>query len=196
LVKKTARIADNRSLNPDASNLAAMLYFCRVHHPRNYQDILETVQQVAPFLRDFDLEPEPANPETIRLRWKHTGTDAYFDASDLSDGTLRFICLCTLFMQPKPPSTILLDEPELGLHPHAIHLLAGIMQQASATSQIIASTQSVTLANQFTFEDVIVVDREGDESVFHRYGAEEYKAWTEDYGLGDLWEKNLLGGTP
>jgi predicted ATPase len=195
-VKTNCRIADNLDLRPDASNLAAILYLQKRSFSDTYSAILEAVQRAAPFLQNFVLEPERDNEETIRLRWKHVGTDAYFDVSDLSDGTLRFICLCTLFMQPKLPSTILLDEPELGLHPHAIHLLAGIMQKASSKAQIIAATQSVTLANQFSFQDVIVVDREAEESVFRRHEAEEYKAWSEEYGLGDLWEKNVLGGTP
>lgn len=195
-VKKTCKISDNRRLRQDASNLAAVLYRAKRSTSDSYHKILEIVQRIAPFIQDFDLEPEPDNEETIRLLWKHSGTDAYFDANDLSDGTLRFICLATLFMQPLVPDTILLDEPELGLHPHAIHLLAGIMEKVSKRKQIIASTQSVTLANQFSFEDVIVVDRKEGESLFHRYKEEEYQQWSEEYGLGDLWEKNLLGGNP
>ena len=125
-LKKTADVNDNRHLRPDGSNLAPFLYLLRERHEDYYRIITGTVRQVAPFFRDFALEPQRLNPEKIRLEWKHAGTDAYFDASSLSDGTLRFMALATLFLQPDVyrPSVILVDKPELGLHPYAITLLA------------------------------------------------------------------------
>ena len=90
----------------------------------------------------------------------------------------------------------IIDEPELGLHPYAIQLLAGMMKSCSTKTQVIAATQSVTLLNQFTFEDLIVVDRKDNASVFKRPTKEEADTWMEEYGLGELWEKNWLGGTP
>jgi predicted ATPase len=91
---------------------------------------------------------------------------------------------------------ILLDEPELGLHPHALYLLAGMMRATSSRTQIIASTQSVTLANQFTWEDLIVVDRVNDASQFRRLNEAEIAAWLDEFSIGELWEKNIIGGTP
>ncbi|WP_044560895.1 AAA family ATPase [Azospirillum sp. B4] len=195
-VKKSGRITDVRELYSDARNLAAYLRQIRQTHADAYDEIIATVQRVAPFFHDFILEPDPLNPSAISLQWKHRGTDAFFDASDLSDGTLRFICLATLLLQPMLPTTILLDEPELGLHPYAIQLLAGLMRSAASRTQIIASTQSVTLANQFNYEDLIVVDREDNASVFRRLAESEVTAWLDDYGMGDIWQKNLIGGTP
>lgn len=151
---------------------------------------------MAPFFLDFVLEPESDNPRQIRLRWRHRGCDDTFDAADFSDGTLRFICLTTLLLQPRLPTIILLDEPELGLHPYALQLLAAMMRTASGQTQIIASTQSVTLANQFSWEDLIVVDLIADASRFRRLNAEELDQWLDDYAIGELWEKNILGGTP
>jgi len=142
------------------------------------------------------LESERDNPQSIRLRWKHRGSDDTFDASDFSDGTLRFICLTTLLLQPRLPTIILLDEPELGLHPYALHLLAGMMRAASANTQIIASTQSVTLANQFSCEDLIIVDRVNDASQFRRLDEQELADWLDEYSIGELWEKNIIGGAP
>ena len=130
------------------------------------------------------------------MRWKHRGTEAYFDASDLSDGTLRFICLSTLLLQPDLPRTIILDEPELGLHPYALQLLAGLLRSAASRTQVIASTQSVTLANQLTPADVIVVDRVDEASQFRRLSDMNLEAWLGEYAIGDLWEKNLIGGVP
>lgn len=193
-IKASQPIDDVDRLRPDARNLAAFLL--SIQDTPEYKKIVATIQRVAPFFHDFILKPDPRNPDRLRLRWKHRGTDDYFDVSSLSDGTLRFICLATLLLQPSPPKTLLLDEPELGLHPFAIHLLGGLLRKASKRSQVILSTQSVTLANQFTCEDIIVADRDGDESVFRRLGQEDLGAWLQDYGIGDLWEKNLLGGTP
>lgn len=121
-----------------------------------------------------------------------------FGPHALSDGTLRFICLATLFLQPPEqlPATIVLDEPELGLHPYAIALLADMVRSAAQHTQVILATQSVTLVNQFEPEDILVVDRIQGKSAFRRLGKEEMASWLEDYGLGDLWEKNLLGGRP
>ena len=117
-------------------------------------------------------------------------------AHALSDGTLRFICMATLLLQPSLPSLILLDEPELGLHPYAIQLLGSMLRLVSQSTQIIISTQSVSLANEFGADDVVVVEHHENRSTFKRLDAGALEAWLDDYRLGDLWEKNLLGGTP
>jgi predicted ATPase len=152
----------------------------------------------APFFEDFALKPDRLNKNMIRLEWRHAGSDAYFNGNSLSDGTLRFMCLTTLLQQPNMPDTILLDEPELGLHPAAMTLLAGMFRSVvqSEQSQVIASTQSVTLVNQFSHKDIIVVEREDEQSVFRRLKRPAINNWLEEYGVGDLWEKNLIGGRP
>lgn len=198
LMKKSCKIDDNASLRPDASNLAAYLYLLKEQYINNYNNIVDTIKLIAPFFSDFILQPSELSPDTIRLEWKHKDTDEYFDASSLSDGTLRFICLATLMLQPevKLPTTILLDEPELGLHPAAIKLLASILVGTATKTQIIVSTQSVTLVNQMTPETIIVADRNDKETKFRRLDDSDLEAWVEDYGLGDMWEKNIIGGRP
>lgn len=195
-VKQTSSLNDNRFLRPDASNLAAFLYLLQKRHPAHYKKIITTVQLVAPFFKDFNLHPTQLNPQKIRLEWLAQGSDGYFDANMLSDGTLRFICLATLLLQPNLPTTILLDEPELGLHPYAIGLLASLIRSAAARTQIIIATQSTTLVNQFSPQDIIVTDYENNQSVFHHLNENELGMWLNAYSLGDLWEKNLLGGRP
>lgn len=195
-VKKTTDINDNLYLRPDASNLSAFLYFLQKKHSNHYKNILDTITMVAPFFKDFILRPSALNPEKIQLEWKHKGSDAYFNAYSLSDGTLRFICLVTLLLQPRLPSVILLDEPELGMHPYAINVLADLLKSAATKTQVIVSTQSVTLVNHFSHEDIIIVDHKEDASEFRRPSEKEIGTWMDDYGLGDLWEKNILGGRP
>ncbi len=197
-MKKTADVNDNRYLRPDGSNLPAFLHLLRVKHEDSYGLITRAVQQVAPFFEAFELEPQRLNPEKIRLEWTHVGTDAYFDASSLSDGTLRFIALATLFLQPKRfrPSVILVDEPELGMHPYAITLLASLMKQASVETQVIVSTQSSLLLDHFEPEDVLVADRAEGGTQFTPLDTGQLRSWLAEYSLGQLWEKNELGGRP
>ncbi len=197
-VKQTGDIHDNLFLRPDASNLAAYLYMLRETQEDYYRTIVGTIRLAAPFFGDFVLRPSPFNPEKIRLEWQESGSDMLFGPHTLSDGTLRFICLTTLFLQPpeRLPKTIVLDEPELGLHPYAIALLAEMVQSVSQHTQVILATQSVTLVNQFQPKDILVVDRLQGKTVFRHLAEEEMTSWLENYGLGDLWEKNLLGGRP
>ncbi|MFZ2445972.1 MAG: AAA family ATPase [Syntrophobacteraceae bacterium] len=197
-MRKTAQIHDNRFLRPDGSNLPAFLYLLKQKHPAEYDMICRTVQQTAPFFDDFQLNPDPLNDETIRLSWKHKNSDLYFGVSSLSDGTLRFIALTTLFLQPEEflPSVILVDEPELGLHPHAITLLAAMVRQVSVKAQVILSTQSSLLLDHFNPEDVLVADRVDDSTQISRLDPDRLVDWLEDYSLGQLWEKNELGGRP
>ena len=197
-MKKTGDVNDNRYLRPDGSNLAAFLYFLRLKQENSYNLIRRTVQLVAPFFDDFTLEPLALRENAIRLEWRHQGSDAYFDGSSLSDGTLRFIAMTTLLLQPEQlrPSVILLDEPELGLHPYAITVLASLVKQTSIQTQVILATQSPILLDHFEPEDVIVADRMDGETRFTRLNAEELAVWLEDYSLGQLWEKNEIGGRP
>jgi predicted ATPase len=155
---------------------------------------------VAPFFERFDLALDFLDKEYIDFAWKEKGSDKYFNAFNLSDGTLRFIALSTLLMQPQPPKTIIIDEPELGLHPYAIKKLAAMIKRASANSQIIVSTQSVTFLNEFSAEDVIIAERNQDNgrycSTFRRIKTDELKSWLDEYTLGEIWEKNVIGGRP
>jgi len=197
-MRKTAQVNDNAFLRPDGSNLPAFLYLLQRKHAEAYGLIRRTVQRVAPFFDDFLLRPDPFNEEMIRLAWTHKGSDQYFSAAALSDGSLRFIALATLFFQPKRyrPSVILVDEPELGLHPSAITLLASLVKQASTETQVILSTQSSLLLDHFQPEDVLVADRIDNGTQLTRLKPDHLAKWLEDYSLGQLWEKNELGGRP
>jgi predicted ATPase len=195
-VKQTSDVADNRMLNSDASNLAAFLYYLQKRHIQHYKNIEDTIRLVAPFFEGFHLEPDRLNPNAIKLEWKETGSDKYFTASSMSDGTLRFVCLTTLLLQPVMPSVIVLDEPELGLHPYAIAILADLLRGASERAQVLIATQSVTLVNHFEPQHVFVVERKDSQTTFTHLATADMEEWIEEYGLGDLWEKNIIGGRP
>ena len=194
-VKRHCSKRDYEHLRSDASNLTAFLLRLKKKHKREYQHIRETVQLAAPFFDDFLLREEE-DKDDILLEWRQRGSDYPFHPSQISDGTLRFICLATALLQPDPPSTILLDEPELGLHPYALTLLAGLIQKASKRTQVIVSTQSAALIDHFEPEDIVVVERQNGESIFKRLKKADLKVWLDDYSLGELWQKNVFGGRP
>jgi predicted ATPase len=193
------QINDNEYLRPDGRNLAAFLYRIRQIDPVVYSKICDLVRLVAPFFDDFKLRPMPENSVLIRLEWLQKGSDYPFLASQLSDGTLRFICLVAALLPNNFvfSPTVFFDEPELGLHPYALTLLANLFEQVTRQNrQVIVSTQSAQLLNEFSPEDIIVVERAQGESVFHRLDSAQLSVWLEDYTLGDLWQKNVLGGRP
>ena len=197
-VKRQGAAHDNEYLRTDASNLAAYLFKLQQHSPNVYNQIRKTVRLAVPFFDDFVLKPVPlsSGEEQIRLLWKQADSDYPLWPSQLSDGSLRFICLVTALLEPDAPSTIIIDEPELGLHPYAITLLGALIRAASRRMQVIVSTQSVPLLNEFELADLIIVEREQGASVFKRLDEDQFTNWLEDYSVGELWQKNLLGGRP
>jgi predicted ATPase len=196
-LRRPSEVEDNKILKPDGRNLPSFLYRLKQSNPIIYNRILKTIQSIAPFIYEFILEPSltKGREDTIELRWIDQ-SDLYgnFSAYHFSDGTLRFIALASVLLQPEPPSVIIIDEPELGLHPLAISKLAGMIQVASQKAQIIISTQSVTLVDCFTAEDIITVDRDEKEkqSTFKRLKSEDFKLWLNEHSLGELWERNII----
>ncbi len=195
-VKQPSGLRDNARLHENGGNLAAFLYRLQETKPQQFRIIERVIQSIAPFFDKFYLQPDEINPQQIFLRWQERGSDILFTAHTLSDGTLRMICLTTLLLQPQLPDTIIIDEPELGLHPFAIQKLTAMLKSAATKSQIIVSTQSINLIDQFSADDVVVVEREGGQTVFKRQSEEALAVWREDYSVGELWSKNVLGGTP
>lgn len=194
-IKQRWDVNDSRFLREDAANLASFLYRLHENRPRYYVRIVETIRQIAPFFADFVFEP--VNGMVI-LQWRERGTDLVFGPHQASDGTLRVMALISLLLQPEDelPGVIILDEPELGLHPYAITILAGLLQSVSTHTQVILATQSMTLIDHFEPEQIVVVDRPDRESVFKRLDRERLKDWLKEYSIAELWEKNVIGGRP
>ena len=197
-VRNYGYVGHSKPLMPDGGNLAAVLHRLKSESPDAYRRIVATIRQIAPFFVDFALEPTGSGGKDIILNWRHRNGDLIFGPHQLSDGTLRAICLISLLMSPAEelPILIVIDEPELGLHPYALNMLASLCRSASADSQILISTQSSAFVNSFEPEDIVVVERDGDFSTLARPDVTALEAWLEDYSLGEIWEKNVIGGGP
>lgn len=198
LMRSPGYVENNRSLMSNGGNLAAILYHLKKREPDAYDRIVSTVRQIAPFFADFELEPRANDPKDILLNWRERWFEQPFGPHQMSDGTLRTIALITLLLQPENnlPRVMVIDEPELGLHPYAIGVLASLVKKASHHCQVILATQSSALLDEFEPEDVVVVDRESRESTFRRLGPDQLDAWLDEYSFSEAWEKNVFGGGP
>lgn len=197
-VKRLGSLHDSAYLRSDASNLAAYLYRLRNESEPVYNQICKTIRLALPYFDDFVLKPQKldSGEEQVRLLWKQKDSDYALWPSQLSDGSIRFICLTAALLQPEPPSTIIIDEPELGLHPYAITILGSLIRAASRKMQIVVSTQSVPLLNEFAIDDLVVVESESGKTILKRLDEARFTEWLKDYTIGELWEKNILGGRP
>ncbi|MCE5340776.1 MAG: AAA family ATPase [Planctomycetaceae bacterium] len=196
-MRRSEITADNMRLRPNASNIAPFLLELRGNASNAYAEIVESIKLVTPFFDDFILKPrQNGEKEKVNLSWKQKGSDYPMQPYHFSDGTIRFICLATALLQPNLPSTIIIDEPELGLHPYAIEILAELIQAAAKKTQVIVSTQSPHLIDKFNPEDIIVVNREDGASTFKKLDAKELAHWLKEYSLGELWRKNIITGGP
>ena len=198
-VRQAAAVRDNLRLQADAGNLAPFLRRLRERHPVHYRRVVDAVRIAAPFFGDL-VYRDTLNPDDrMELEWFHASDpDVVLGPHQVSDGTLRFLCLATLLLQPAElqPSLILIDEPELGQHPAALAVLAGMLRTAGDERQVVVATQSADLVSELNPEDVVVVDRRHDASAFRRLDADDLRHWLDDYSLGELWKMNVLGGRP
>ena len=199
-MRQSEIVEDYACLREDAANIAPFLKALREDGPegvKSYQMIVEAVRLVMPFFDDFTLTPVNFGPaQKVKLTWTQKGTDYPFQPYHLSDGAIRFICLATALLQPRPPSTIIIDEPELGLHPQAIAVLADLIKASSSRTQVIVATQSPILVDQFAVSDIIVAKRSGGATAFERLDEKDYSEWLQDFTLGELWARNVIDGGP
>lgn len=203
-IRGTSRIDNNHFLMSNGGNLAALLYMIKnksEEYKKYYNRIVDVVRCVVPQFDDFVLEPQQLNPEYIKLNWKEKDFPEYlFGPEQLSDGSIRFIALATLFLQPLDllPNVIIIDEPELGLHPQAIDVLATLIKNASKKVQVIVATQSARLLDSFSANEIVVAEHDALNkcSTFKRLDEEKLEKWLDDYSLSELWDMNVLGGQP
>ncbi len=187
---------DNNTLRSDGGNLAAMLYRLEHEDHHRFEQICHHIGRVLPVFDRFQIESSYGK---VQLRWKAKGTDKTFGAHLTSDGSLRFFALVTLLNLPREmlPDVVLLDEPELGLHPTAIALIGNMIKTLSRGVQIIAATQSPLLVDIFDLDDILVLEAEDGRTNFRRLAHGDYRHWLdENFAPGELWQKNLIGGRP
>jgi len=194
-IRQKSRISDGKYLKADGGNLSAFLYNIRERNGHAYARIEEFARMALPFFAEFVLDDDY---DHVLLQWRERNSDTVFDASQASDGMLRYLLLVSLLLQPEDrvPAIIFIDEPELGLHPYAISVLADLIRSASEKSQIVLSTQSGALVDHFEPEDIVVVDRRERESSFTRLSSKEYADLHKDSKISELWERNVFGGGP
>lgn len=197
-IRSSSYIEANRFLYPDAGNLASMLYLFEQKHPAAFFNITSVAKQLIPAFDSFLLEPSRLNEKQIVLKWFQRDSNYEFGPHQLSDGSIRLLALATLFLQPPElmPLLIAIDEPELGLHPSALSILADLVTDASNHCQIILATQSSTLLDYFHADNVVVTQSLKGSSSFRRLSELELESWLDEYSLGEVWEKNVFGGGP
>ena len=194
-IKKSWDVTDNYRVNSDGSNLAAVLYRLEQEDPKRYDYICRQIRRILPNFDRFDIEESNGK---VLLRWRALRSNKTMGAHLTSDGSLRYFCLVTLLNLPTEmlPSIILLDEPELGLHPSAISLIGGMIRSLSVQRQVIVATQSPLLVDSFGLDQIFVMDLKDGQTKVSRPNEEELRHWLEEYSTGELWQKNVLGGRP
>lgn len=194
--KKRWDAEDNNTLHTHGGNLAAVLYRLEHEDIKRFEMICRHISRILPVFDRFQIEESYGK---VSLRWKAKGMDKTFGAHLTSDGSLRFFALVTLLNLPPEmlPGILLLDEPELGLHPAAIALVGGMIKTLAEKKQVIVATQSPLLVDAFDLDEIVVVELRDGQTQFKRLDPDAYRVWLDDnFTTGELWQKNLLGGRP
>lgn len=197
-MRQASSVDSAHFLQSEANNLASFLLYLKNNYPDSFKRIRDYVREVVPQFNDFYLEAERGY---ISLKWiDESPNDYILSADQLSDGSIRFIALATLLLQPEEtmPFVIIIDEPELGLHPYAIDQLNEMIKDASNHAQIIIATQSTAIIDGFSANDVTIIERDDtiQGTVARKLNEMDYKEWLEEYSLSELWNKNVIGGRP
>ena len=194
-LKKNWDVEDNAYLRAHGGNLAAILYRLEHEDRQRLDTICGHIKRVVPGFDRFQIEESFGK---ALLRWKLRGMDKTIGAHLTSDGTLRFFALVTLLNLPTQmlPDVLLLDEPELGLHPAAVALVGDMIKVLTKERQVIVATQSPSLVDAFAIDEVIVLELQEGQTNACRFEENAFQDWLDDYTTGELWQKNLLGGRP
>ena len=197
--RQASLTTDCEDFHFDGGNLAAFLLSLKNAQnglgSDSYGQIVETIRWAAPYFEDFILEPyKEGDEEKVKLQWRQRDMLMKLQPHHISDGTLRFMCLSTVLLQPIPPKLIIVDEPELGLHPEALDALAELIRRCSKRTQFIFATQSPSFADFFEPEEILTVNRVDGATRFERQNGERLGRWLESYSIGQLWRKNVIRG--
>ena len=193
--KKTWDAGDNAYMRTDGGNLAAILYRLEHKDLDRYEIICRHIRRVLPGFDCFQIEEQYGK---VALRWRSPLLNKTYGAHLTSDGSLRFFALVTLLNLPREmlPGVLVLDEPELGLHPKAIALVGDMIRAMAESRQIILATQSPLLVDVFNLDQVVVLELRDGRTEVNRLPPQEFRAWIGKFSVGEMWQKNLLGGRP
>lgn len=191
LVRPTVRLA------PNGANLASVLYSIQQQHPATWKEIEELLETLYPDFHSITFPPEGGDGKVV-LRWweRPYEREGGFSSGLLSDGTLKLLCLLAILKSPDPPPLICIDEPELGLHPDWIKLVAELLQSASTRTQLVVATHSPQLVSKLTPEQVVVTEKDRGETKFRSLSQEDLGKWLNEFNLGELWLAGHFGGRP
>jgi predicted ATPase len=174
-IRRSAILQQEPSLEEDGRNLSSVLHYLRTEHNDSFEELCSLLRLVLPGFRELTVKAR-GGPGEVMAFWREEGTDNELTLADLSDGILRFLCWAVLCLHPQPPSLICIDEPELGLHPRVLPLLASLFKRASERTQVILATHSSYFLSQFDLADIAVMRKEkgravwvkpNDHKVFH-----------------------------
>jgi predicted ATPase len=196
-IRQPALIRPSVILSENGSNLASVLNSIQQQHPATWKDIEELLETVYPQFHSITFPPEGGDGKVV-LRWweRPYEKQAGFSANLLSDGTLKFLCLIAILKSPNPSPLICIDEPELGLHPDWVKVVAELLQSASERTQVIVTTHSPQLVSKLRPEQLVVSEKEDGRSLLRPLSGENLEKWLKEFTLGDLWTAGHFGGRP
>jgi predicted ATPase len=195
-VRLPALLRPTTRLSEDGANLSPVLHTIKERHRDSWEEILELLRTAYPGFRDITIPGEGGDGKVV-LRWyEEPYAKDGVSVNLLSDGTLKFLCLIAILMTPAPPPLICIDEPELGLHPDWIKLVAEMMQSAAARTQLIVATHSPQIVAKLDPEQVIVTEKENGETHLRRLESRDLEKWLKEFNLSDLWLAGHFGGRP
>jgi predicted ATPase len=195
-IRQPALIRPSMVLSKNGSNLASVLNSIQQQHPAIWKEIEELLETVYPQFHSITFPPEGGDGKVVLRWWERPYEESGFSANLLSDGTLKFLCLIAILRNPSPPPLICIDEPELGLHPDWIKVVAELLQSAANRTQLIVTTHSPQLVSKLSPEEVVVTEKQDGKTAFRTLSQEALESWLKEFTLGDLWLAGHLGGRP
>lgn len=191
-IRKPMLPTSEKRLLPDGTNLPQILNTIKINHKSSYNKIAEMLNEVNPKFKGFDFNFIGGN---IELMLEEEGLNSSVHVNNISDGTLRYLCLLSILFNPDRGSLICIDEPEVGLHPDMISNIGNSIVDASEYSIFLISTHSENLLNCFNIENIRVFEKdERNSSKISFYEEKDFEGWYEDFSIGKMWRQGDLGG--
>jgi predicted ATPase len=192
-IRRSSLVEQDPQLREDGGNLSSILHYFATEHFSILEDLRSLLRLIGPGFQSLTVKAR-GGPGEVMAFWREEGVDADLTLADLSDGILRFLCWAVLCLHPKPPTLICIDEPELGLHPRVLPLLAGLFQKASERTQIILATHSSYFLSQFPLENIAVMRKEDGRAVWIKPADHQvFRDILSDFGQDEISHLHISG---